>query len=172
MIIEAPAGAEVMVDGVVVGEAPLAKPVDASPGAHQVVVAQNGYQPYVRKVVLARDRRSTWVVELSPTTQRIASWTLLPIGAAAVAAGIVTGVLAVVEQRAAADLERGGVLERERAQYDEAVAAKDQYRVGSGVAAGVGLAMFVTGAFLLAFDAPALPALSVTQSGGAASVSF
>lgn len=166
IIIEAPDGAAVQVDGVEVGEAPLGKPVDASPGAHHIVVTQNGYETYERDVVLTRDTRRTWSVELEPTSQRIASWVLLPIGAAGAGAGIVTGILAVIEQRAASDLDEDST------EYDDAVAAKDNYRVASATAVSVGLALFVTGALLLAFDAPTIPSLRPTKRGGAASFSF
>lgn len=161
-----------LVDGVEVGEAPLGKPVDASPGTHHIVVAQNGYKTHERDVVLTRDARRTWSVELEPTSQRIASWVLLPVGAAAAGAGIVTGVLAVVEQRSAADIERGGVDESEQTQYDDTVAARENYQLTSGITVGIGLALFATGAILLAFDAPTIPALQPTKSGGAAGFSF
>jgi hypothetical protein len=87
-----------------------------------------------------------------------------------VASGIVLGALAVVEQRKADDLTQrpnAGVLDPEiLEEFTAASEARDRYRVGSGVAAGSGIVLFVTGALLYAFDEAVLPAVANGERSG------
>ncbi len=161
-------GAEVRVDDVVVGEAPLPLPVVASPGAHRVIVSLNGHHTHSAQVRLVGGQRQQLHVDLHETTQRTLSWALIGTGGAAVAAGIALGVVSVIEDRAARDLDgQGGgddLTGTEREEYDAAVESRDTFRLASGVTAGAGLAMFVVGGLLFAFDAPEAkaPAAAVT----------
>ena len=184
LAVEAPAGSDVYVDGVLVGVAPLEAPVDADPGKHAVQVTLNGHEPFARSVVLTRGRTDTLVVDLDETDQRKGAWASIGVGAASLTAGIILGVLSVVEHRESRDIldedEDGSGLNAEaQARYDDAVDARDRYRIGSGVAAGVGLGLFVVGAVLFAFDAPlapgeiaVLPSVSPEFAGAAARLSF
>jgi hypothetical protein len=98
------------------------------------------------------------LVDLRETAQRKWAWASMGVGGAGVATGIVFGVLSVVEHRSAQDLEvADDATDEERRAYDEAIAARDTYRVVSGVSAGAGIAIFLTGAVLFAFDAPDVP---------------
>jgi hypothetical protein len=157
----APDGAEIHLDGVGVGSAPLASEISADPGPHDIGVVLDGHLPSLERVTLERGKTRTLAVDLETTGQRKAAWVLIAVGSAGVAAGIVLGVLAVVEQRKADDLERGpnlGPLDQQRIdEYAAAADARDRYRIGSGVAAGSGLGLFVAGALLYAFDAAKLP---------------
>jgi hypothetical protein len=161
LAVTAPAGAEIHVDGVLVGNAPLASEILADPGPHQIGVVLDGHAPSLNRVVLERGKTRALEVDLETTAQRKAAWVLIGFGGAGVAAGIVLGALAVVEQRRADDLAResgSSGLDPER--FDEftaAAEARDRYRVGSGVAAGSGIVLFVTGALLYAFDEAVLP---------------
>ena len=157
--VTAPSGAEVRVDGILVGSAPFAEPISADPGPHQVVVVLDGHEPREERVVLVRGKTRALAVELDSTTQRKAAWALIGIGSNGVVAGIVLGALAVVEQRKASDVV--GFMEAPDGEdftvYNDAIAARDRYRIASGVAAGAGLGLFVTGALLYAFDAATPP---------------
>jgi hypothetical protein len=85
-------------------------------------------------------------------------------GAAGIAAGIAFGALSVIEYRSARNLNRGAggrdLSEAEQSEHDAALAARDDYRVASGIGGGVGLGLFLIGGALLVFDSPpvALPA--------------
>ncbi|NUP05559.1 MAG: PEGA domain-containing protein [Polyangiaceae bacterium] len=158
--VEAPSGAEVQVDGIVVGTAPLLTPIDADPGPHDLIVTENGHHPHIERVQLERGKTKSITVDLDPTPQRIGAWVAIGAGAAGVATGVVFGVLAVVEDRRAQDLldnSSGDLSEADQKTYDDAISARDNDRIGSGVAAGAGLALFVTGALLFSFDDPKLP---------------
>lgn len=157
--IDAPSGAEIRIDDVLVGTVPLAEPIKADPGKHRILVTANGNHPYATDVVLARGKTTTLEADLESTTQRTASWILISTGATAVAVGVGFGVASVIEHRRARDLEGGpdDVEPDEQAEYDAAISNRDDYRVVSGVLGGAGLATFVTGAILYAFDAPDVP---------------
>jgi len=157
--VEAPSGADVRVDGVLVGVAPLASAITASPGPHAIVVSETGHETVGQRVVLAPGKSRTVAIELAETTQRTWAWITFGASAAGVSTGVVFGVLAVVEERKARDLVQrgsGAVSAAEETAYNDALAAGSTYRVGAGIAAGAGLGLFVTGALLYAFDEPVL----------------
>jgi hypothetical protein len=153
--VRAPDGAEVHVDTVHVGTAPLPRAIDAEPGEHRLLVTRNGYEPHVESVRLERGTTAHVKVALAETSQRKGAWAAIGLGGASVGVGIVLGVLSVIEHRAASDLLNGPIEELDGDdldRYEELIDKRDEYRLGSGVAAGVGLAGFVAGAVLFAFD--------------------
>jgi hypothetical protein len=183
LAIDAPPGADVHVDDVFVGVTPLPAPIDAEPGWHHVEVTSNGHKRFGRSVELERGKTKALAAELDETGQRKAAWALIGSGGALLSGGIVLGVLSVVEQRKARDLldEADGedLSERAQADYDDAVAARDGYRVGSGIAAGTALGLFVLGGVLFGFDAPErkaaftlLPSLAPGHASAAATLRF
>ncbi|MCC6525333.1 MAG: PEGA domain-containing protein, partial [Polyangiaceae bacterium] len=158
--VEAPRGAEIRVDGVFVGVAPLPKLVDAEPGRHRVVVTLGGHEPVIEQVLLERGETTTLTTDPAETDQRIGSWVALGTGAAGVGTGIVLGVLAVIEQRDAAALSDGPA-------HDAALEARDRYRTAATVAGLSGVGLFVAGALLFALDEPELPGPERDEERGA-----
>lgn len=93
----------------------------------------------------------------SISTERTVGIVLLASGGAGIATGIVFGVLSVVEHRRSRDAfqqvdEDEDVSDELRTEYQDAVDARDDLRVGSGIAAGVGLGMFLVAGALFAID--------------------
>ncbi|MBL9022064.1 MAG: PEGA domain-containing protein [Myxococcales bacterium] len=183
LTIDAPPGADIHVDDVFVGVTPLPAPVDAEPGWHHVEVTSNGHKRFARSLELERGKTRTLTAELEETGQRKAAWALIGSGGALLSGGIVLGVLSVVEQRKARDLqdEADGedLSERAQADYDDAIAARDGYRVGSGITAGTALGLFVLGGVLFGFDAPErrptltlVPSLSPGSAAGNMTLRF
>ncbi len=187
LYVEGTSGADLAVDGVYVGTLPLASPVVAEPGPHEIVVTSNGHHPEARTVELGAGRTERLTVELDETGQRAGAWVALASGAGWVSVGVVFGVLAIVEDRNARDLVQrldGGVTASETTSYEQALGKRDLYRTGAGIAVGSGLAFFVVGACLFAFDerpAPGtagapqvtvVPVVDPTFAGGAAEVRF
>ena len=157
--VDAPRGAEIEVDGVFVGVAPLLQPIDAEPGSHRVLVTLDGHEPRVDDVELVRGETTTLEADLDETPQRIASWVVIGAAAAGLGTGIVLGVLGVVEHRASLELAPSADgTSGDQAAYDDTIAARDRYRAGSTAVAGVGLGLFVVGAILYTFDEPDVPA--------------
>jgi hypothetical protein len=94
----------------------------------------------------------------------------------ALSVGIALGAWSVVEHRAARELTGPGGRRRlddeAQARYDEAIALRDDLRVGSGIAAAAVLGLLVTGGVLFAIDqldtkepgrAPTAPTARSTQ---------
>ncbi|WP_438042510.1 PEGA domain-containing protein [Sorangium sp. So ce128] len=107
-----PAGAEVTVDGAVVGKAPLADRVFLAPGKHEIGAKLEGYAPATRRIAAVAGRAETVVVQLErapvagvgarpfvvePVAPRDELRTpLLVTGGVVAGAGIVTGVVFAV----------------------------------------------------------------------------
>lgn len=159
LVVDAPSGAEVRVDGILVGSLPLPEPITADPGKHHVIITANGNHPYETDVQLTRGKTVTLYADLESTSQRTLSWILISTGATMVAVGVGFGVASVVEHRLARDIEQGpdDLSPSQQEEFDRAISARDDYRIVSGVMGGAGLATFVTGALFFAFDAPSLP---------------
>lgn len=97
--VNAPAGAQIVIDDRLVGSAPLAGPVSVPPGQHVVRVSLRGHRPLVRHEHAERGGTSTVEAsQLAVTDQRVIShWTFG--GAAALGvAGITTGILSLSAQ--------------------------------------------------------------------------
>lgn len=89
-------GAEVLVDGRPVGEAPLGRVLLLPSGRHAVVVRAPGKRTSVRYIALERGQESYLDIPLEETGQRILSYWVLGAGAAAFVASIATGATAAV----------------------------------------------------------------------------
>lgn len=160
LAIAAPVGASVRIDGRFVGTSPLAGSITAAPGQHTVFVSMNGFHPRRLTVDLEPGETEQLSVNLEMTDQRLGAWMLLGAGAAGIGTGIVLGTLSVVELRAARDIQQqtdGDLGEDDRRAYAAALDRRDDFRLGSGVAAGVGLVALLVGGPLYLLDPPALP---------------
>jgi hypothetical protein len=144
----------VHVDGKLAGALPFEEALELEPGTRLVAVTRNGYHPHAEEVVLRRGKLTKLEIDLEMTAQRKAAWPLVAVGAAGVAAGIVLGVFAVVRHREAIDLQDAG---GDPLEYDALIEARDDFRLGSGIAAGTGFGLFLIGGGLLVFDTPPLP---------------
>ncbi len=160
LVVKGPEGATVHVDGEIAGTLPLAEPLELTPGTRWLAVTENGYEPWARAVELERGKDRTVEVELEVTSQRIAAALLMGGGAAGLATGIVLGVLSVVEHRASRDFTQSigrPLLPDEQAEYAAIIDRRDDYRLVSGVAGGLGLGMFLVGGALFLLDEPDVP---------------
>lgn len=96
----APAGALIEIDGELVGRAPVEREVE--PGAHWISASLEGYVSQKREIQSTRGVRESVSLRLSPvpvlgpTKMEIAGWSLVGVGAAGLATGV---VLAVLEER-------------------------------------------------------------------------
>jgi hypothetical protein len=86
-----PAGAEVLIDGEVVGQTPLA--VELEPGAHEISVHKDGFEHATKSVELAESEKravdfSLTKVPSGPSLKKILGWTGIGVGVAAIGAGV------------------------------------------------------------------------------------
>jgi hypothetical protein len=177
--IDGPEGASVHVDGTFVGIAPLDEPVDVEPGKHSIAVTKNGYHAFAGEASATPGKTTITAAELDATEQRAWAWALVSAGGAGISTGIVFGVLSFLAHREARKLEGSDdpeLSDSEQLALDDAIARRHDYRVASGIGAGIGFGVFLIGGALFVFDEPKLPALSPVISrdftGGVLSLSF
>ncbi len=140
-------GAAVHVDGRFVGVAPLEEAIEAEPGTRTIAVLLNGHEPHSEALKLERGVTHELDVSLAVTRQRIGASVLLAGGGAAIASGIVFGVLATVK---AADADDTFDPQEEQ----RVLAASDDLRVVSAMTAGIGLGLSLAGGTLFVLDEP------------------
>jgi hypothetical protein len=156
------AGAVVTIDGQARARVPTGAPLEIAPGVHAVAVTLRGHEPYSALLDLGRDESKRLSVDLAPTPQRIAAWTVLAAGAGgAVASGVLAG-LALGRQGEAADLEArrqaGALLPDERDRYNDAVGARNDLAMAAALTGGAAVLALATGVGLYVLDNPeALP---------------
>jgi tetratricopeptide (TPR) repeat protein len=147
-----PAGAEILVDGAVVGPAPVTHTLP--PGPHGIIARLPGYSDAAQSVDLPSGEEATLTLTLariaapppapSERTPRVLGWTLLGLGAAALGVG--------VWQAAEAAGARSDVEGLPAGARDRYAALSDDYessRLWAGVGLGVGAALGGVGGWLV-----------------------
>jgi hypothetical protein len=171
LTIRAEAGANVMLDGRLIGPAPVAS-LGIEPGSHFVTVSQNGAEPFTREIELGRDERLTIDAELPMSSQRVAAWSLLGAGVAGIATGGVFGLMALSEDTEAGNIQRRSdtrnITLSERADYLETRNARDDLRLLSWVGFAAGGTLAALGGVLYIFDEPRLTSPTPQRAKGPA----
>lgn len=151
-------GAEVAVDGRPMGTVPLSAPLEIAPGNHLVVITKGGHRTYSSELSLNRGESRTLTIDLDVTSQRVASYVLMGVGAVGALGGGALTVLALREQTNAEDIleaqSKGNISRSQLDDYDAARASRDDWRRAAGIAFGGAIAVGGTGILLYAFDAP------------------
>ncbi len=156
------AGAEVSVDGRLVGETPLTAPLRLPPGRHLITVAKNGHEAYSEEVVLGRGEARELDTELHTTTQRFASHILIGVGGVGILAGGAFGGIAFKKDRDAKDINSRRRQENielgEVDRFESLKSERDTWRVAASVTLGAGAAIGLTGFLMRVFDEPRIKA--------------
>lgn len=160
-------GAQVLVDGRIVGSAPFPSYVEVEPGVRQVAITHNGYDPVVRDVDIGHGETKKIDVSLSMTGQRKLSRILLGAsGAGALTAAVFLGVSVAAEGNAKGlrdKREREGLDAPELAQYEGARNDRNTWLGASLITFGMGAAVGATGVLLFLFDQPPLNLTAPTK---------
>jgi hypothetical protein len=156
-------GADIAIDGRSAATTPLSRPIELTPGSHFVAVTKRGYRAFAQDIDLGRGEAKTLPVRLDVTGQRVASYALLGLAAAGIAAGgALTGVAIYVQSQAQAlDTHRttkGGLSTDDLARYQSDVGTRNDLRTAAGVAFAGGAAVGLTAVFLAVFDQPVVSA--------------
>ncbi len=149
LVVDTTSGAEVNLDDRFIGVAPFDEPIEVEPGTQRLVVTKNGHLPYSEQVTLDRGADHELEVDLTMTRQRIGAIFLTSTGGASIFASVVTGVLSFTNETTAQSNEgtEDGYA---------ALARSRDFRVVSGMTAGIGLGLSLFGGILLTFDEPKL----------------
>ncbi|MEI7895156.1 MAG: PEGA domain-containing protein [Myxococcales bacterium] len=168
--IGAPGGAEVFVDGVSHGRAPLANSIALPAGDHTVSVVRSGSLAWQKNLRVDAGGDIPIVVELRTSPQRTASWATLGAGGAVlVTAGVFVGIGLVYQGQARDFLgmqSSGPVSSWDIQDYHRAQHARDDWRTAAQYTAIGGAALLGLGGALYFLDRPSPPS-SATGSARA-----
>ncbi len=151
-------GAEVEVDGKLIGTAPFSQPLALPPGRHFVAVTERGHKAYGDELDFDYGAATMLTLELPATNQRRWAWGVMAAGGAAVATGGVLAALALAEENNAKDIlalqQQGVITEQQRLAHNGAIETRDDLVTAAAVTAGVGAGVLIAGVFLFFFDEP------------------
>lgn len=158
-------GGDLLVDGSAHGTLPLASPIKLPAGARNVVVLSRGSEAFVQAVTLERGKTFSLDVMTPTTKQRTTSYAVMGTSVAGLIAGGILGGLASKRQSTAQgilDARTAGSqrTEADRLDYNAAIAARDDLRMGATVALGSAAAVGVAGVLLYLLDVPTAPRLT------------
>lgn len=162
IVVRAPEGASVSIDGRLQGQAPL-PPLEVKPGAHFVAVTMNGREAFTRELEVTRGESAKLDAELDTTTQRKTSWILMGVGVGGLIAGGVLGYMALDRESQATDIRdaadgAGNLPPSELGRYESLRSERDDFRLAALITGGAGLAVGATGLVLHIFDEPKVKA--------------
>jgi tetratricopeptide (TPR) repeat protein len=156
--VDAPAGAEIYVNGSFAGEGGERLRLQLPSGAHQLAVADKGRRVVQRALRLGRGEPLSVQVALEPTTQRRLSKVLFMVGGAALGSGLLLSAVAIRSENRAEDFlgaqGRGNVSEPARVSYNASLSDRDRYRAATVVSFAGAAGLFITGLFLHELDQP------------------
>ncbi len=158
--VEAPNDAIVSVDGRMVGVAPIRAELELEAGRRLVTVTAAGRQAFSRELDLSRGVLESLRVHLEPTGQRQAARYFLIGGGVIASAGVITGVLALLNNAAARvyllrrDIEQAVLTQADLLNYQAARSDYNRFSAISVTTLIVAAAVLATGGVLYAFDSP------------------
>jgi hypothetical protein len=158
LVVGAPAGAEIYVDGALAGRGGEGAAFQLANGAHVVAVAEKGHRVALRPLELGPGEARHVDVSLEPTRQRRAARLLFVASGAGLVSGVVLAVLAAsADSRAGSFLDRynrGNVTAADLRSYDATIADRDHYRVALAINLTAVAGLAITGALLYELDDP------------------
>jgi tetratricopeptide (TPR) repeat protein len=151
-------GAQVTVDGRLIGTTPLPRPLELASGAHFITVTHRGRTAWSREIEVARGAEVELTASLRRTTQRKVAYGVLGTSAAFVLAGGLAGLAALGADSDASELESQrtstGLTADELARRDQLIADRDNAATVSLALFGVGAGMAIAGGLLYFLDTP------------------
>jgi hypothetical protein len=156
--IEGADGAEVLIDGRSLGDAPLEPFAQVDAGRHFIAVTKHGREPYGAELELRHGATTTVELDLPITNQQRVAYGLFGAsGGALIAAGVLTGLAfeAQDEAHAIGELQTAGTIqEDQRVAHNDAVERRDRLATAAVVTAGTAGLVAVAALFLVAIDQP------------------
>ena len=156
--VQAQGGADVYVDGRLVGETPLARPIELPAGSHLVALTKNGARAWSKTVSLERGESKTITAQLLVSGQRTASYWVMGAGIVGLATGGAFVGLSLAQQDKAqalyASSKVGGLGADQLGVYASEVDARDRWRSASIISFGAGGALLLVGGAMWLFDHP------------------
>ena len=163
--------AEIFVDGRLVADAPLNRPIEVPSGPHVIAIAKNGKKPWSQEVVLERGKPYRLEPKLATSGQRVVAYSMLASGGAALVVGGLFALGAAGSESRVRDLEakrrEENLTPDELADHNRSLERRDDQRTAAIVLASIGAVVTTGGALFYVFDKPPvalLPPRSVEPS--------
>jgi tetratricopeptide (TPR) repeat protein len=161
LLLNAPAGALVTLDGRLVGTTPL-PPLNVASGQRFVAITKNGYRPFSRDFSLKRGQRVTLSVDLSRTLQRKLAYGAGVGAALAAVGGLVATYVAIEQHREAVAIwnerQRQAIDEQRLDAFQQHLDKRDQAAAAMIISFGTTGIFGLAGFMLFAYDTPSPPA--------------
>lgn len=152
--------ADIYVDGRIVATTPLSRPIEVPPGPHVLSVSANGKRRFAQEVMLPRGKPYRFAPQLEASGQRVAAWTLISVGTAAVITGGVFGLFALGQEGRANDVleerEKGNITSNRLDAYNTSIERRDDFRDVAMVTMFAGVGVAVGGVLLYFIDKPTI----------------
>lgn len=147
---------EVFVDGHLVAQTPLGRPLEVPSGTHVIAVARNGSRAWSQEVMLQRAKPITLRPALQTSGQRVLSITMLAGGGLFVGLGVFFSLRALGAENEARDIEarKGTLDEKDRVAHNDAIDRRDASRVAAIAFGAPGAAILAGGVLFYVFDRP------------------
>jgi hypothetical protein len=162
LVINAPSGAVIVIDGRPAGETPLAAPLAIGAGAHVVAISKNGHEGYVSELDLARGEDRKIDAPLPATKQRSIALALLVTSGVAVIGGATCAALAKVYlDQANGIVARGATVQLTLDDYNAyrfAVDTRGAMLIATAASFASAIVFAGTGLALYVFDKPSTTA--------------
>lgn len=154
--VQAPADAQLSVDGRVQGRCPFPKPLELSPGNHLITVSKSGFIGIAREQNLVRGQTTVFTAPLRRSGQRTAAMYLLGASASALTTSLILGYIASNQSSAADSFLRlrgkRDLSAADLAEYSSARSDYDKIQSAAWLSAGVGVALGIAGLVLRNYD--------------------
>jgi hypothetical protein len=162
LVVIAPDGAQLSIDGRVEGECPFPRPLELPSGKHLLTLTKRGLVGVSGEEILVRGQTTTVRATMPRSPQRTAAWLMLGAGASALAAGgVFTYFTLSQESSARSFLEHRGAAQLtadDLVQYNSARADRDRLRTAAIVSMGIGAGLGAASAFLFFLDSRVMAA--------------
>jgi tetratricopeptide (TPR) repeat protein len=156
LVVQAPDGAQLSVDGRVQGDCPFPRPLELSAGSHLITLTKRGFVGVTKEEVLVRGRTTTLRASMPRSAQRTTALIMLGTAASALAGGGVFAYFALSQESTAESfLDRRGhapLTTEELAEYNTAREDRDRLRTAALASVGIGAGLGVTGVLLFSLD--------------------
>lgn len=168
LVLQAPADAQLSVDGRVQGRTPFPKPLELPAGTHLITVSKSGFIGISREQTLARGQTTVFKAPLRRSVQRTAALYLAGASASALVTGGILGYLAH-KQSTAADtfLRLRGKSELHPSDLADYASARSDYEKLRGAAwlsVGVGIGFGLTSLILRNYDSGSVETVKNQES--------
>ncbi len=161
LVIQAPPGAQLSVDGRVQGETPFPRPLELKAGSHLITFTKSGYVTWSQELVLERGQPTVVRAALPRTTQRTVALIMFGASASALTTAGLFGYFTLNQQSSAQDFleERGQrpLTPEELSQYQSMRSDRNKLRTATIANAAIGLGLGLGGAILYWSDAGSAP---------------